>query len=78
MNMIKAWNKEGKYFGQTYEDTSALDSCVLIMPAVSFNDFNFFAVAWNYLLPRSDPRILGTLKQVLKTPEKGGLTLNVR
>ena len=34
--MIKAWNKEGKYFGQTYEDTSALDSCVLIMPLVFF------------------------------------------
>ena len=34
--MVKAWNKEGKYFGQTYEDTSALDSCVLIMPLVFF------------------------------------------
>ena len=34
--MIKAWNNEGKYFGQTYEDTSALDSCVLIMPLVFF------------------------------------------
>jgi hypothetical protein len=27
---------------------------------------------------QSDPRFLGTLKQVLKTPEKGGLTSNVR
>jgi len=61
--MIKAWNKEGKYFGQTYEDTSALDSCVLIMPLVFF-------------MPASDPRFLGTLKQCLKTPEKGGLTSN--
>lgn len=61
--MDKAWNKEGKYFGQTYEDTSALDSCVLIMPLVFF-------------MPASDPRFLGTLKQVLKSPEKGGLTSN--
>jgi GH15 family glucan-1,4-alpha-glucosidase len=34
--MAKAWNNEGKYFSQTYEDTSALDSCVLIMPLVFF------------------------------------------
>jgi len=61
--MVKAWNKEGKYFGQTYEDTSALDSCVLIMPLVFF-------------MPASDPRFLGTLKQCLKSPEKGGLTSN--
>ena len=83
--MVKAWNKEGKYFGQTYEDTSALDSCVLIMPlvffmpAVSFITWTFFLYkSWIYLPPQSDPRFLGTLKQVLKTPEKGGLTSNVR
>ena len=31
-----------------------------------------------FLPSQSDPRFLGTLKQVLKTPEKGGLTSNVR
>jgi len=45
--MIKAWNKEGKYFGQTYEDTSALDSCVLIMPLVFF--MPAVSSAWNFL-----------------------------
>lgn len=34
--MTKAWNKEGKFFGQSYEDTSVLDSAVLIMPLVFF------------------------------------------
>jgi len=61
--MAKAWNNEGKYFSQTYEDLNSLDSCVLIMPLVFF-------------MPATDPRFLGTLKQVLKTPEKGGLTSN--
>jgi hypothetical protein len=34
--MAKAWNKEGQYFSQTYEDPSSLDSSVLIMPLVFF------------------------------------------
>ena len=34
--MHKAWNKEGKYFGQSYEDKDVLDSAVLIMPLVFF------------------------------------------
>jgi GH15 family glucan-1,4-alpha-glucosidase len=34
--MNKALNKEGKYFRQTYEDISALNSRVLIMPLVLF------------------------------------------
>lgn len=34
--MEKAWNKEGKYFGQSYEETSVVDSAVLIMPLVFF------------------------------------------
>ena len=82
--MAKAWNNEGKYFSQTYEDLNSLDSCVLIMPLVFFmpavsvitrleNDEVEIANS-----PQSDPRFLGTLKQVLKTPEKGGLTSNVR
>ena len=34
--MEKAWNKEGKFFGQSYEDTHVLDSSVVIMPLVFF------------------------------------------
>jgi GH15 family glucan-1,4-alpha-glucosidase len=34
--MQKAWNAEGKYFAQSYEDTDVLDSAVLIMPLVFF------------------------------------------
>ncbi|PPQ84184.1 hypothetical protein CVT26_015254 [Gymnopilus dilepis] len=61
--MDKAWNKEMKVFGQSYEDVDVLDSAVLIMPLVFF-------------LHASDPRFMSTLKQILKTPEKGGLTTN--
>ncbi|KAF8187701.1 glycoside hydrolase family 15 protein [Pholiota molesta] len=51
--MDKAWNKEHKFFGQSYEDNDVLDSAVLIMP-------------W----------FVSTLNQIMKTPEKGGLTSN--
>jgi len=34
--MEKAWNKEGKYFGQSYEDKHVVDAAVLIMPLVFF------------------------------------------
>ena len=34
--MLKAWNPELKCFGQSYEETSILDSSVLIMPLVFF------------------------------------------
>jgi GH15 family glucan-1,4-alpha-glucosidase len=34
--MNNAWNKEGKFFGQSYEETDVLDSAVLIMPLVFF------------------------------------------
>lgn len=34
--MEKAWNPEGKYFGQSYDETRVLDSSVLIMPLVFF------------------------------------------
>uniref|UniRef100_A0A8H7XN78 Glycoside hydrolase family 15 protein n=1 Tax=Psilocybe cubensis TaxID=181762 RepID=A0A8H7XN78_PSICU len=61
--MEKAWNKEEKYFGQSYEDKDVLDSAVLIMPLVFF-------------LHASDPRFMSTLKQIMKSPEKGGLTSN--
>jgi len=61
--MAKAWNPETKYFGQSYEDTDVVDSAVLIMPLVFF-------------MHASDPRFRSTLKQILKTPERGGLTSN--
>ncbi|KAF9078754.1 glycoside hydrolase family 15 protein, partial [Rhodocollybia butyracea] len=61
--MEKAWNKEHQHFGQSYEDTDVLDSAVLIMPLVFF-------------MQASDPRFVSTLKQILKSPERGGLTSN--
>ncbi|PPR00691.1 hypothetical protein CVT24_000979 [Panaeolus cyanescens] len=61
--MQKSWNSEQRFFGQSYEDTQVLDAAVLIMPLVFF-------------MQPSDPRFVSTLKQILKTPEKGGLTSN--
>lgn len=61
--MHKAWNNEGKFFGQSYEEKEVLDSAVLIMPLVFF-------------MQASDPRFRSTLKAILKTPERGGLTAN--
>lgn len=62
--MHKAWNKDLQIFGQSYEETDVLDSSVMIMPLVFF-------------MNASDPRFLSTLKAVLKSPERGGLTSNV-
>ncbi|KAJ7087909.1 glycoside hydrolase family 15 protein [Mycena belliarum] len=61
--MHKAWNKDLQVFGQSYEETDVLDSAVLIMPLVFF-------------IQPSDPRFVNTLKEILKTPERGGLTSN--
>ncbi|KAG2127043.1 glycoside hydrolase family 15 protein [Suillus cothurnatus] len=61
--MHKAWNKDLQVFGQSYEETDVLDSSVLIMPLVFF-------------MTPSDARFVSTLKQILKTPERGGLTSN--
>ncbi|KLO10099.1 glycoside hydrolase family 15 protein [Schizopora paradoxa] len=61
--MTQAWNSEKKFFCQSYEDKEILDSAVLIMPLV------FFCAG-------SEDRFLSTLKQVLRTPERGGLTTN--
>ncbi|KAL4080532.1 glycoside hydrolase family 15 protein [Scleroderma citrinum] len=61
--MAKAWNPQLKVFGQSYEETDILDSSVLIMPLVFF-------------MTPSDPRFVSTLKQILKSPERGGLTSN--
>jgi len=59
----KGFNKEKGHYSQCYEVPESLDSAVLIMPLVFFMD-------------ASDPRFLSTLDQILKTPEKGGLTAN--
>jgi GH15 family glucan-1,4-alpha-glucosidase len=61
--MHKAWNKDLQVFGQSYEETDVLDSSVLIMPLVFF-------------MTPSDTRFVSTLKEILKTPERGGLTSN--
>jgi len=61
--MLRAFNKEGNYFGQSYDENDILDSSILIMPLVFF-------------MHGSDPRFKGTLKRILKTPERGGLTSN--
>ncbi|OAX39910.1 glycoside hydrolase family 15 protein [Rhizopogon vinicolor AM-OR11-026] len=61
--MQKAWNKDLQSFGQSYEETDVLDSSVLIMPLVFF-------------MTPSDTRFVSTLKRILKTPERGGLTSN--
>ncbi|KAI5995051.1 glycoside hydrolase family 15 protein [Pisolithus albus] len=61
--MTKAWNPTLKVFGQSYEETDLLDSAVLIMPLVFF-------------MAPADPRFVSTLKQILKSPERGGLTSN--
>lgn len=34
--MANAWNKDKKYFTQSYEDKEIIDSAVLIMPLVFF------------------------------------------
>jgi len=62
--MQMAWNKDLQIFGQSYEETHVLDSSVMIMPLVFF-------------MNPSDPRFLSTLRAVLKSPERGGLTSNV-
>jgi GH15 family glucan-1,4-alpha-glucosidase len=44
--MEKAWNKESKYFGQSYEETNVVDSAVLIMPLVFFIQAVGFEEVW--------------------------------
>ncbi|CCM02298.1 uncharacterized protein FIBRA_04387 [Fibroporia radiculosa] len=61
--MHKAWNPEKQFFAQSYEDQDVLDSALLIMPLVFF-------------MTPSDPRFLSTLRQILRSPERGGLTSN--
>ncbi|KAK1924009.1 Six-hairpin glycosidase-like protein [Papiliotrema laurentii] len=59
----KGWNREKGFFSQSYEERETLDSAVLIMPLVFF-------------MSAADPRFTSTLENILKTPEKGGLTAN--
>lgn len=59
--MEKGYNKEMKCFTQSYENTSVLDSSILIAPLVFF-------------IAPNDPRFLSTMDRILLPPEKGGLT----
>jgi len=61
--MEKGWNKEKQFFGQSYEDLDILDAALLVMPLVFFS-------------APTEPRFLSTLRHILKSPEKGGLTAN--
>ncbi|KAG8880940.1 hypothetical protein FRB97_000333 [Tulasnella sp. 331] len=61
--MEKGWNKEKQFFGQSYEDLDIIDASLLVMPLVFF-------------VAPTEPRFLSTLKQILKSPEHGGLMAN--
>ncbi|KAI0369449.1 glycoside hydrolase family 15 protein [Pilatotrama ljubarskyi] len=61
--MQKGWNADKRFFAQSYEDLEILDSALLIMPLV------FFCTP-------ADPRFLSTLRNILQSPERGGLTSN--
>jgi len=58
----KGWSEEKQHYKQSYE-SDALDSSVLIMPLVFF-------------ISPVDPRFLSTMKQIMRSPERGGLTAN--
>lgn len=59
--MEKGYNPERGHFCQSYESREVLDAAILIAPLVFF-------VAPN------DPRFISTLKQILNSPEKEGLS----
>jgi len=59
----KGWNASKGYYAQSYDEPEVLDSAVLIMPLVFF-------------CPASDPRFLSTLQQIMRPPERGGLSAN--
>jgi len=59
--LTRGFNPEMNCFVQSYESFTTLDSAVLIAPLVFF-------------MAPNDPQFVGTLDQILKTPEKGGLT----
>jgi GH15 family glucan-1,4-alpha-glucosidase len=57
--MTKGWNEKRRAFTQFY-GSEDLDASVLIMPLVFF-------------MTPSDPRMLSTLKAIMKSPKEGGL-----
>ncbi|KAK6540020.1 hypothetical protein TWF694_008853 [Orbilia ellipsospora] len=59
--MVKGWNEEKQFFCQSFESKAVLDSAILIAPLVFF-------------IAPNDPRFLSTIDQILRPPEKGGLT----
>jgi GH15 family glucan-1,4-alpha-glucosidase len=60
--MTKGYNLEGKYFCMSYESKNVLDAAVLIAPLVFF-------------IAPNDPRFLHTLKKIMSSPAKGGLSV---
>lgn len=63
VGQTKGWNASKGYYAQSYDEPEVLDSAVLIMPLVFF-------------CPASDPRFLSTLRQIMRPPERGGLSAN--
>jgi uncharacterized membrane protein len=63
--MDKAWNKQGKFFGQSYEDNDVLDSAVLIMPLVFFMHAVWFFFCDQTVVPYSLYFLLRSLIQGL-------------
>lgn len=61
--MERGYNHQLGTFIQSYEESEVLDSAVLIAPLVFFPGAS-----------PNDPRLTNTLDQILKPPEKGGLT----
>ncbi|KAH8881246.1 Six-hairpin glycosidase [Thozetella sp. PMI_491] len=59
--MEKGYNTEMKCFVQSYENSTMLDSSILIAPLVFF-------------ISPNDPRFVNTMDRILLPPEKGGLT----
>ncbi|KAK4250786.1 glycoside hydrolase [Corynascus novoguineensis] len=59
--MEKGYNKDMNCFVQSYENTTMLDSSILIAPLVFF-------------IAPNDPRFLNTMDRIMLPPEKGGLT----
>ncbi|RYP03149.1 hypothetical protein DL764_005356 [Monosporascus ibericus] len=59
--MEKGYNKKMHSFIQSYENTTVLDSSILIAPLVFF-------------ITPNDPRFLSTMDRILLPPDRGGLT----
>ncbi|KAI0482308.1 Six-hairpin glycosidase-like protein [Xylariaceae sp. FL0804] len=59
--MEKGYNTEMDCFVQSYENSTTVDSSILIAPLVFF-------------ITPNDPRFLATVERILLPPEKGGLT----